>query len=141
MFKAIPDARFCLFELDEVGKTDKWFPILQAYADMYLDVLVHRTGRGWHWLSPTIVTKDQWKQFHARIKHINRECPMLTMRMEPNKYPNESTIWYISSAFMYGDDAKRNSKNFATYLNKLFGCNFKGDVEGDIELVHYPLPL
>lgn len=135
------DKRFCFFELDEVGNRDHFIRVLKAYSDMYLDVLVHRTGRGWHFLSPTVVTLQKWQEFHSRLKDLNKKCPMTTLRTEANKYPDEHTVWGIAMAEFYGDDANKNSYTMARYLNETFGCNFKGDLAGNIKVVRYPLPL
>lgn len=133
--------RLCFFEVDEVGNGDQFIRIMKAYADMYLDVLVHRTGRGWHWLSPTIVSLEKWQLFHSRLKDINTKCPMTTLRTEPNKYPDEDTVWNLCMAETYGDDENRNSEEMSKFLNHNWGCRLKGVVPGAIKLVRYPLPL
>ena len=69
--------------------------IHKLYKDNELDYLVHRTGSmGLHFLSPTLMTKERWKEIMRCYKHINPKCPMTTLRVKPNKYPDEDGIWY-----------------------------------------------
>lgn len=132
--------RLCFFEIDELD-LDVYRRVCDAYLVHHLDYLVHRTGAGWHWLSPTIVDKAKWKAFHQLLDYINPECPMTCLRWNPNKHPNESAIWYNNRQLYCKGRTHHNSIEMANLLNHTFHSAFLGDVSGTIKLVRYPLPI
>ena len=114
------DKRICLFELDSEHLSDL-DTVLNTYSALELDVLVHRTGNGLHFLSPTMVSLETWKDFHSRLKGINPKCPMTTLRIEPNKYTNESDIWYTHECFYNNKTPSlTNSIHISNLLNHYF---------------------
>lgn len=134
------DRRLCLFEIDSFNPND--IKRIEAnYQEYGLDVLKHRTQMGFHYLSPSIVSRDTQKAFHGAIKDINPECPMTTLRIEPNKYPNEADIWFASAVAKNASNASRNSTEMCDLLNRIWGVDFRGSQKGSIKLVRYPLPV
>ena len=132
------EARCFFFEIDDPKDFDT---VEQFYEDEALDVLIHKTGSGgYHFLSPTQMTPDVWKIKMQALRGINPKCPMTTLRMEPNKYPQEDLLWYITKIHQF-DNEKFNSKDMCQYLNKIFGCNLKGSCTGNLKIVRYPLPM
>jgi hypothetical protein len=130
------DSRFPFFETDD---PKGWEVIDEYYRMKQIDYYRHRTGKGWHWLSPVVMTKQEWSAFHSALKHINPDCPMITLRVEPNKYPYEDEIWKVGQAF-YCQPPQRLSASMCAWLNGEFGTFFKGDVKGTLQYVRYPLP-
>jgi hypothetical protein len=134
------DNRYVFFELDLDHK--RFFSdVIHAYRDYGFDYLCHRTGNGYHFISPCVVTKEEWKQFHSELKHINKKCPMTTLRWIPNKYPNESEIWFLSEYWKDECPIHAISIEMADLLNHTFGSEFVGDMHTKIEFVTYPLPF
>lgn len=134
------DLRFFFFEVDLPYVSDEFQAVLDVYEHNGLDVLVHKTGNGWHFISPTLVTKEEWKHYHEILKGINKKCPMTTLRIEPNKYPQEREIWYIYDRFYYRFSDRPNSVELSNLLNKWFKTDFKGTITTELKLVRYPLP-
>ena len=135
--------RFFFFETDIPYNNEYFKRIKNIYARNQLDVLVHQTGSGGlHWLSPTLITKDLWKELMDEVKDINPKCPMTTIRTKPNKYVDESSVWYKSSAGYSGETAQFfNIEELCFLLNKWFGSNFKSrGLHGLLRFVNYPLP-
>ena len=135
------DLRFCFFETD-IAHTSYFQRILGTYQQFGLDLCTHRTGNGLHFLSPTLVSLQIWKAFHAELKDINPKCPMTTLRIEPNKYPNEAQIWFISQwhSFAFGGGC---SSELLTLIRKWFGLPCHTDahpIHTDLKFVRYPLP-
>ena len=133
--------RCFFFELDKEHRE-----FYQDVANLYelegLDWIVHRTGGGgFHFISPTMITKDHWKALHKQLQEINKECPMTTLRMEPNKYPNEDMFWYNSHVECNNAEERQNNLQMCQYLNKIFGSKFVGTGAGEIKTVRHPLPL
>ncbi len=92
-FEGTTDRCF-FFELDYEHR-DKYQEVATFFDMECLDWLVHRTGGGgYHFISPTMVSKEQWIAMHLELKDINPKCPMTTLRMIPNKYTNEDMFWY-----------------------------------------------
>ena len=131
-------SRFCFFEID-LADQHYGDAVLAQYRLFKLDVLWHRTGNGRHFLSPTCVSKEIWKAFMEPLKHINPKCPMTTLRIKPNKYPNEEQIWY-NYAYFTNRNLSRNSQEMCRLLNRLFHTSFLGNVQTELKFVWYPLP-
>jgi hypothetical protein len=116
--------------------------VCNFYSTEELDFIVHRTGGGgFHFISPTMISKERWKILHQELEDINPKCPMTTLRIEPNKHPNEDLVWYNSHFENYNTEDSQNNENMCKYLNKIFGAKFTGTGEGNIKMVTYPLPL
>jgi hypothetical protein len=126
--------------LDNPYTSEQVDRVTKIYKDNDLDLLVHRTGNGIHFLSPTMIPKLMWKELMSTVKDLNPKCPMTTLRVEPNKYPNESEAWYRCEVG-YGAKPVFNNLSVCMYLNRVFGSEFKGIATGEIKLVRYPLPL
>jgi hypothetical protein len=135
------DLKVFFFELDADNR-DQFETLVNLYNENELDFIVHRTGGGgFHYLSPTMISKEGWKRLHNQVKDINPRCPMTTLRMQPNKHVGEELIWYNSSIVSWNAENKNNNWEMCQYLNKYFGSKFKGTGEGGIKIVRYPLPL
>jgi len=135
------DSRVFFFEVDKEDR-DEFAGINEFYNFHKLDFVVHRTGSGgFHWLSPTMISKEKWRELHKELKHINVKCPMTTLRIEPNKYPHESVIWYDSHVEKDNSTPTQNNFNMANLLNYIWGCNFTATGTGEVKRVRYPLPL
>lgn len=139
-FRNFKEIRTFFYELDT-----EMIQHLQKVKDVYerenLDYMIHRTGsKGYHFLSPTIITKKRWIRLMRELKDVNPKCPMTTLRTEPNKYPNESESWYRFEKFEGLGNIKFNSLEMCQYLFKIFRCHFQGLVPTELKIVHYPLP-
>ena len=136
------DLWFFFFEIDRPFSSKTHDRINSVYNDYSLDYLNHRSGNGEHWFSPSLVTKEEYKEIRSHLKDINPMCPMWTLRYEPNKYVNEKEIWFNSSSRFYHDNILRNSIELSNLLNKWFfsipdRCKFKGTVHTDLKMVKY----
>ncbi len=135
------DARFFFFETDRPFNKEHFDRLVDVYRHFELDVVVHRTGNGWHWLSPTLLSKKGWKTVMDNVKDINTKCPMTTLRIEPNKYPNEKDIWFTTSVWYNADQhIYSNSIELANELNVWFKTKFRGFMNTELKFVRYPLP-
>jgi len=132
--------RFLFFELDIPISLEEKEKVLDVYRSHGLDVLIHRTGSGIHFISPTLIELSTWKEMMGELKHINKKCPMTTLRWLPNKYPNESSQWYTADYWSNPDNLRNNSHNLSLLLNKNFGSRFMGSIETNLKFVRYPLP-
>ena len=66
---------------------------------------------------------------------------MTCMRVEPNKYPDETGVWYLSSVEYNNFYPERNNYELCVYLNHIWGVKFHGTGKGSIQTVNYPLPI
>lgn len=129
------------FELDK-DEIEYDHLVTKTYLDYGLDYLIHKTGGGGkHYLSPTLISKAEWKEIMNRLRFLNKNCPMTTLRVQPNKYPNESEIWYRTDKYSDPENQSLNSREMCQYLNKIFKSNFVGEIPTDLKIVRYPLPL
>ena len=136
------DLRVFLFEVDRKDK-NRFLEINEFYRANNLDFVVHKTGSGgYHWLSPTMITKEFWKELHKQLQHINPECPMTTLRIEPNKYIGEENTWYNTADERWNTDRySENSEEICQLLNHIWGAELIGTGKGQHKQVKYPLPL
>jgi len=113
--------------------------ILSVYEKYNLTVLYHRTGSGgMHYLSPTIIDVKTWKEAHLQLKEVNPKCPMICLRLKPNKHANEAEFWYTHEIRNNGTYTwYRNSEMICNYLNKIFGSKLIGRLDGDLQTVKY----
>ena len=134
------DKRFLFFELDHpINKGDKE-QVLDVYRSFGLDVLIHRTGSGIHFISPTLIELQTWKEAMSKLKDINKKCPMTTLRWTPNKYPNEDQVWYTSECWTDTNNLRNNSSQLCQLLSKTFHKLLEGTIQTDLKFVRYPLP-
>ena len=134
------DKRFLFFELDKPFSNEEKERVLSVYRLHGLDVLIHRTGSGIHFISPTLIELETWKGAMSGLKQINKKCPMTTLRWLPNKHPNEAEIWYTSDYWNVSDNHRNNSDQLCKLLNKNFKSEFIGKIQTDLKFVRYPLP-
>ncbi len=133
--------RFCFFEIDK-AHIPALSRILGTYKFFRLDVCTHRTGAGLHFISPSLIKLETWKNFHEVLKDINPKCPMTTLRIEANKYPNENQIWFCSQWHNFAVSG-RCSLELLNLLRKWFHlyCSTPAIPEHtDLKFVRYPLP-
>jgi len=137
-----PNQRFFLFELDgamsEIHEDVE--TIICLYIKNKLEFLMHRTGKGFHFISPTLISKEKWKEMMQKVHYLNKKCPMTTLRWIPNKYPNERDIWFISKQYYFPPAEQFNSIEMCNLLNHSFEVDFKGSINAAPKQVIYPLP-
>ena len=114
--------------------------VMDVYQRFGCDLIVHRSGNGWHFLSPTLLNLQDWKEAMKELKEINKKCPMTTLRWLPNKYPNEREIWFTFEHRNSSHNIRRNSLELSQLLNKTFKTDFEGTIETELKFVRYPLP-
>ena len=135
------EGRTLFFELDHPSGHDIYRTI-DLYNLYNLDCVAHFTGNGIHFLSPTILTKEDWKAAIDTLKDLNPKCPMTTLRIQANKHPSEAEYFYRPIfTIKHPQNMARNSYQLANKLSDLFGVCFIGQVDALPKTVRYPLPL
>ena len=131
------DKKLFFFEIDTHDKIlfDK---ILNIYYENSLDVLFHKTKMGYHFISPTLILKDKWKEIHNSIKEINPRCPQICLRVEGNKYANED-LYFYKAGVRINSTPDKNVESICNFLNKIFDFEprLKGTLKGDPVIVEY----
>ena len=75
-FKDNTKLRTLFFELDR-EHIDSYEFVNNVFQKNELDYFVHKTGSGgMHFLSPTMITKQRWKDIMKLLKTINPKCPL-----------------------------------------------------------------
>ena len=64
------DKRFLFFELDKPFNFEDHHKVYDVYLRFGLDLIIHRTGNGWHFLSPTLIDLETWKEAMKVLKEI-----------------------------------------------------------------------
>lgn len=91
-YVVIPDMRYPFFELD-TDKGKSWEKVMEHYVNHNLDVYAHRTMRGWHFISLTAMKKEDYATWIKCIMPLNPKCPMVTLRIKPNKWIGERQVF------------------------------------------------
>ncbi len=128
---------FFFFELDEPFNVKHYYRICELYRYFGLDFLVHRSGNGLHFVSPTLIDRTLWKEIMSHIKDINPRCPQNALRWKNNKYVEEKEIWFSSSVGYNNDGSRPNSYELVNLLNSLFKCEFEGNYPTQLKLTPY----
>ncbi len=129
--------RFFFFELDNPINEIHFNRICELYTHYGLDFLVHTTGNGKHFISPTLIELSTWKEMMKEVKDINPRCPQINLRWKGNKYVNEEEIWFICAVGYYNNGARRNSYELVNLLNSFFHSEFKGNYPTVLEIHGY----
>ena len=134
--------RFFFYETDMPFNQYHFNRIIALYESHNCDFVCHQTGGGGlHFKSPTLITRKEWKEMMNEVKDINPACPMIALRILPNKYCDESSVWNKASVGYNGEIAEMfNSEELCFLLNKWFGSKFKGQQKTILRLIDYPLP-
>lgn len=82
--------RYPYFELDSEKGMDI---VLKSYKTLRIPVYVHRTMRGYHFLSTVSMSADEHLIWIKPLMHLNPKCPMVTLRIKPNKWVGESEVF------------------------------------------------
>ncbi len=128
---------FFFFELDEPFNTLHYYAICELYRTYGIDFLVHRSGNGLHFISPTLIDLKTWKSMMSLVKDINPRCPQNALRWKNNKYVEEKEIWFSSSVGYCNDGSRPNSYELVNLLNKFFRCEFEGNYPTILKLSPY----
>ncbi len=130
---------FFFFEIDEPFNIKHYYRICELYRICGCDFLVHRTGNGLHWLSPTLIDRQTWKDMMDIVKDINPRCPQINMRWKNNKYVEEKEIWFSSSVGHCNDGSRPNSFELVALLNTFFRVSppFKGNYPTVLKFTQY----
>ena len=93
---------------------------------------------GYHFISPTLMVKRRWKGIHRGLQKINPKCPMICLRIQGNKYPNED-IYFYKAGVRINTTPEKNIESICNYLNKIFDFEpkLKGTLKGDPVVVEY----
>jgi len=134
------EGRTFFFELDfpaghEIYRT------IDVYNNNGLACVVHYTGNGLHFLSPTIIDKEEWKEIIKPLEDLNRSCPMTTLRIQANKHPSEVFYFYKPILVMHESLNRKNSTQMAQKINSLWNTNLNTGIDAEPKMVRYPLPL
>ena len=136
------DYRFLFFETDKPYVQEDYSKIIKVYDSHKLDLLVHNTGGGGqHFISPTIITVEEWKNCIDSLKEINPRFPALVLRILPNKYVDEDKKWLQwKVALEFEENILSNSFELCNHLRSWFGCKLVGIIRTDLKIRNYPLP-
>ena len=97
------DKKLFFFEID-THESEIRNKILSVYHKNNLDVIFHKTKMGIHFLSPTLITLEKWKNCHNELLEINIKCPQICLRIMGNKYPNEYEYFYKAVSIVNGNN-------------------------------------
>ena len=134
------ELRFLFFEIDKPLNQAHMSKVIDVYQRFGCDLLIHRTGNGWHFLSPNLHDLQKWKEAMTQLRDINKKCPMTTLRWIPNKHPNEDQIWFTNEYRIDPNNIRRNSHELSQLLNHVFKTPFEGTITTELKMPWYPLP-
>jgi hypothetical protein len=125
-YDVVYDMRYPLFEFDNIiGKSEKVNErfvanILESYEDLKLPVYQHRTMRGVHFISLVALHKDCYNAWIQPLMKYNPKCPMVTLRIRPNKWIGEDKVFFEGGIITNGagDMAISQLEQFKTLVER-----------------------
>ena len=132
------DKKLFFFEIDSHSK-ELLNKILDVYKKYELTVIYHKTLKGIHFLSPTLISLKKWKEYHIDLLTINRKCPQICLRVKGNKYGKLEEQYFYKAGIKINCHQEKNVKSVCLFLNKIFDFEPKlgGLIKGDLVLVSY----
>jgi len=135
--KPITDSRlrYLFFELDSLDEVDFGI-IYEAYFKNRLPFYVHRTMRGYHFLSVKPIAKELHAKIMKSIKPLNPDCPHITIRIKPNKWIGEREVFKVDAVLSITTEAYYTEKTYQ--LKKWMERQFIGLIRKNYKVVNYP---
>lgn len=124
--------RYLFWEIDNQDE-ELLYEVLEIYRFMKLPVYVHKTMRGYHFLSVKPIQDNVFQWCISNIRRTNIKYPPLTLRIKPNKYPNEKEIW--NEGFIISDTYHADTK----YLRDWIVNQDYIKLQEHYQIVWYPL--
>jgi len=106
--KRITSYRYVWFELDTKAQ-DELVYVLSVFAKYELPVYYHETMRGYHFFCVKPVLEDMYHCIMSELKPLNTACPMITLRIRPNKWVGEKE-YFEKAVFQWPKDKDGRDK-------------------------------
>lgn len=133
--RLISEYRYLFWEIDNQDQ-QTLDEVLGVYGAWNLPVYIHKSYRGYHFLSVKPIPKSEWNIAIQQLRHTNPRYPPVTLRVLANKYPLE--LYYYQQGFCYypNDKPHRDTE----YLRKYIEQQDIVSLERYYMIVFYPLP-
>ncbi len=124
--------RYLFWEIDnqEIMELEK---VIALYKTMRLPLIVHKTMRGYHFISVKPITKDLWNYAITILRPTNESYPPITLRVLANKYDNELTTF--RDIFTVVEDCHTDT----TYLRNWIYQQNMNKIQENYILVYYSI--
>lgn len=114
--------KYLFWELDTRDIQDYDF-VLSVYEKLKLPVYVHKSMRGYHFISIKPIPDKIWECAIKELRHTNTSFPPITLRINPNKYVDEEHVFYDGSYIGNHSDTEQlmrlmKKKDFDTLSKK-----------------------
>lgn len=125
--------RYLFWEIDNQEETTLQ-DVVEVYRFMRLPVYVHKTMRGYHFISVKPICEVVMNLAISYVRNTNIKYPPLTLRIKPNKYPNEDKVWH--EGFIISDVFHKDTQ----YLRNWIVEQDFTKIQEHYQLVWYPIP-
>lgn len=122
ILKVDRSSRYLFFELDDYTDNGAFQTVANLYKEYHLPVYIHRSMRGFHFLSVQPVKVEAYHEMMKQIKHLNPKCPHVTIRIIPNKWQGEQELWndgFIMSEIFHKPSANLREMMLRNQIEKL----------------------
>lgn len=124
--------RYLFWEIDETDD-NVLESVIAVYRNLRLPVYVHKTMRGYHFLSLRPILENVMIYACKELRKTNEKYPPITLRVNANKYPNE--IEKFKEGFIIADKADYDLKKL---MEAIVNQDFPY-LEQKYQLVWYPI--
>lgn len=131
-YQTIPNMRYPYFELDS---SRGLVTVLQSYRERKIPVYVHQTMRGYHFLSTVSMTTNDYLEWIKPLMHLNPKCPMVTLRIKPNKWVGETDLWQRYD--IHDNNCDKEQLNRLIELQQMVTKQYIGLLQNKYYLVRY----
>lgn len=131
-----PNLRYLFWEIDSQDK-QLLKEVLLVYEYYELDVYVHESMRGYHFISLEELPTKTWGKAVTDLRPTNDMYPPITLRIKPNKYKRE--LIAFRRGFIHNNviDGRTNDK--IRELKLWIESQFIGLINKHYYLVTYPM--
>lgn len=111
--KFITEYRYLFWEIDSQD-TLLITEVMDMYKFLNLPVYVHKTMRGYHFISVKPIKDILWQEAVRALRKTNISYPPITLRINPNKYINEEKVFY--DGFLYMPKIHKDTEQIRNYI-------------------------
>lgn len=137
------DWRYLFWEIDNQNDSSLE-EIVTLYKYLKLPVYIHKTMRGYHFLSVKPIPERLWNYAISKIRKTNPDYPPVTLRIQANKYMGEMNMFkdgYIIDVLSPFSKTGQMQKHYDTYKLRewIEGFNLQ-QLQQQYIIVFYPFP-
>lgn len=127
--------RYLWFELDTHLQSHHK-ELLDFFEELNIDVYYHRTMNGYHYITMQLFPREQYDKLVTDMKErFNNGTFYYSLRIVPNKWINENSVWYNGNIINNGSGHIRQLQYIQNAINQLYIFNYNRTIPNTVQLL------